>query len=251
MKDYNFSNNYENVDSWSIEKDVISYSSELSYGDKLFNLFSSYPNLLNSLKTKKVLYIPPLVILAGVGIIEFISLFSIINIKRLESKHYEYEEKVNSLNDINKSREDYFQKLSKHTSLMSNPSPAYLFAFLMQETMPKSVQLVDYTVDNTGFKLSAISSDMNSTKKFISLLIENKIIDNKTLKINRLVNQSSNREQGGLDDTSSNNESIVLEISGKLYQFSLNDRLILHRDSQDLGTYKKLSTYSKLLEFLR
>tara|TARA_A100001388_G_scaffold243268_1_gene200489 strand:+ start:1915 stop:2670 length:756 start_codon:yes stop_codon:yes gene_type:complete len=251
MKDYNFSNNYENVDSWSIEKDVISYSSELSYGDKLFNLFSSYPNLLNSLKTKKVLYIPPLVILAGVGIIEFISLFSIINIKRLESKHYEYEEKVNSLNDINKSREDYFQKLSKHTSLMSNPSPAYLFAFLMQETMPKSVQLVDYTVDNTGFKLSAISSDMNSTKKFISLLIENKIIDNKTLKINRLVNQSSNSEQGSFDDNNSNNESIVLEVSGNIHQLSLEERLILHKESQDLGTHKKLSIYSKLLELLR
>ncbi len=251
MKDYNFSNNYENVDSWSIEKDVISYSSELSYGDKLFNLFSSYPNLLNYLKTKKVLYIPPLVILAGVGIIEFISLFSIINIKRLESKHYEYEEKVNSLNDINKSREDYFQKLSKHTSLMSNPSPAYLFAFLMQETMPKSVQLVDYTVDNTGFKLSAISSDMNSTKKFISLLIENKIIDNKTLKINRLVNQSSNSEQESFDDNNSNNESIVLEVSGNIHQLSLEERLILHKESQDLGTHKKLSIYSKLLELLR
>ncbi len=251
MKDYNFSNNYENVDSWSIEKDVISYSSELSYGDKLFNLFSSYPNLLNSLKTKKVLYIPPLVILAGVGIIEFISLFSIINIKRLESKHYEYEEKVNSLNDINKSREDYFQKLSKHTSLMSNPSPAYLFAFLMQETMPKSVQLVDYTVDNTGFKLSSISSDMNSTKKFISLLIENKIIDNKTLKINRLVNQSSNSEQESFDDNNSNNESIVLEVSGNIHQLSLEERLILHKESQDLGTHKKLSIYSKLLELLR
>ena len=251
MKDYNFSNNYENVDSWSIEKDVINDSSELSFGDKLFNLFSSYPNLLNSLKTKKVLYIPPLVILAGVGIIEFISLFSIINIKRLESKHYEYEEKVNSLNDINKSREDYFQKLSKHTSLMSNPSPAYLFAFLMQETMPKSVQLVDYTVDNTGFKLSAISSDMNSTKKFISLLIENKIIDNKTLKINRLVNQSSNSEQESFDDNNSNNESIVLEVSGNIHQLSLEERLILHKESQDLGTHKKLSIYSKLLELLR
>ena len=251
MKDYNFSNNYENVDSWSIEKEVISDSSELSFGDKLFNLFSSYPNLLNSLKTKKVLYTPPLVILAGVGIIEFISLFSIINIQRLESKHYEYEEKVNSLNDINKSREDYFQKLSKHTSLMSNPSPAYLFAFLMQETMPKSVQLVDYTVDNTGFKLSAISSDMNSTKKFISLLVENKIIDNKTLKINRLVNQSSNSEQGSFDDNNSNNESIVLEVSGNLHQFSLEERLILHKESQDLGTHKKLSIYSKLLELLR
>ncbi|MDA9704179.1 hypothetical protein N9U76_01940 [Prochlorococcus sp. AH-736-L19] len=251
MKDYNFSNNYENVDSWSIEKDVIDDSNELSYIEKLISLFRSNPNLLNYLKTKKVLYIPSLVILAGVGIVELISLFSILNIKKLESKHFEYEEKVISLNDINKNRENYFQNLIKHTSLMSNPSPAYLFAFLMQETIPKSVQFVDYTVDNTGFKLSAISSDMNSTKKFISLLLENKIIDNKTLKINRLVNQSSNREQGGFDDTSSNNESVVLEISGKLHQFSLKDRLILHRESQDLGTFKKLSTYSKLLELLR
>ena len=176
---------------------------------------------------------------------------SIINIKRLESNHYEYQEKVNSLNEINKSREDYFQKLSTHTSLMSNPSPAYLFAFLMQETMPKSVQLVDYTVDNTGFKLSAISSDMNSTKKFISLLVENKIIDNKTLKINRLVNQSSNSEQGSFDDNNSNNESIVLEVSGNIHQLSLEERLILHKESQDLGTHKKLSIYSKLLELLR
>ena len=134
---------------------------------------------------------------------------------------------------------------------MSNPSPAYLFAFLMQETMPKNVQLVDYTVDNTGFKLSAISSDMNSTKKFISLLIENKIIDNKTLKINRLVNQSSNSEQESFDDNNSNNESIVLEVSGNIHQLSLEERLILHKESQDLGTHKKLSIYSKLLELLR
>ena len=81
MKDYNFSNNYENVDSWSIEKDVKNDSYELSYGDKLINLFRSYPNLLNSLKNKKILYFPTLVILSGVGIVEFTSLFSIINIK--------------------------------------------------------------------------------------------------------------------------------------------------------------------------
>ena len=131
MKDYNFSNNYENVDSWSIEKDFISESDELSNVDKLINSFKSYPNLLNSLKTKKVLYIPSLVVLAGVGIVEITSLFSVINIKRLESSHYEYEEKVNSLNDINRGRENNFKNLTHHTSLLSNPSPAYLFAFLM------------------------------------------------------------------------------------------------------------------------
>ena len=92
---------------------------------------------------------------------------------------------------------------------------------------------------------------MNSTKKFISLLIENKIIDNKTLKINRLVNQSSNSEQESFDDNNSNNESIVLEVSGNIHQLSLEERLILHKESQDLGTHKKLSIYSKLLELLR
>ena len=251
MKDYNFSNNYENVNSWSIEKDVITDSNEVKKVDSLLNLLSSYPNLLNYLKSKKILYIPSLAVLAGVSIIEMISLISIINIKRLEAIHYEYEDKVNSLNDINRGRESNFKNLIQHTSLMSNPSPSYLFAFFLQETMPKNVQLVDYTVDNTGFKLSAISNDMNSTKKFISLLIENKIIDRNSLKINRLVSQSSNMEQDGIRENISSNESIVLEVSGKLNQLSLRDRMQFHKESQNLGIYKKLSTYSKLLELLR
>ena len=251
MKDYNFSNNYENVNSWSIEKDVITDSNEVKKVDSLLNLLSSYPNLLNYLKSKKILYVPSLAVLAGVSIIEMISLISIINIKRLEAIHYEYEDKVNSLNDINRGRESNFKNLIQHTSLMSNPSPSYLFAFFLQETMPKNVQLVDYTVDNTGFKLSAISNDMNSTKKFISLLIENKIIDRNSLKINRLVSQSSNMEQDGIRENISSNESIVLEVSGKLNQLSLRDRMQFHKESQNLGIYKKLSTYSKLLELLR
>ncbi len=251
MKDYNFSNNYENVNSWSIEKDVITDSNEVKKVDSLLNLLRSYPNLLNYLKSKKILYIPSLAVLAGVSIIEMTSLISIINIKRLEAIHYEYEDKVNSLNDINRGRESNFKNLIQHTSLMSNPSPSYLFAFFLQETMPKNVQLVDYTVDNTGFKLSAISNDMNSTKKFISLLIENKIIDRNSLKINRLVSQSSNMEQDGIRENISSNESIVLEVSGKLNQLSLRDRMQFHKESQNLGIYKKLSTYSKLLELLR
>lgn len=251
MKDYNFSNNYENVNSWSIEKDVITDSKELNKVDFLINFLNSYPKILNSLKTKKILYIPTLTVLAGVVIIEMVSLISIINIKKLESTHYDYEDKVNSLNDLNKNRESNFQNLIQHTSLMSSTSPSYLFAFFLQETLPKSVQLVDYTVDNTGFKLSAISSDMNSTKKFISLLIENKIIDRTTLKINRLVSQSSNREQGGIEENISSNESVVLEVSGKLYQLSLKDRMKFHKESENFGIYKKLSTYSKLIELLR
>jgi len=134
---------------------------------------------------------------------------------------------------------------------LSNPSPSYLFAFFLQESMPKNVQLVDYTVDNVGFKLNAISNDIVSTKKFISLLIENKIIDNKTLKINRLVTQSSNRVQENMEEYDSNNETIVLEISGKIYQLPLKERLKFNKESQNLGIFNKLNIYSTLLELLR
>ena len=251
MKDYNFSNNYENLNSWTFEKDVITESAQSSSQDQLLNFLKSYPNLLNSLKSKKILYIPSLFVLAGVGIVEIVSLIPIINIKRLEATHYEYEDKVNSLNDINKYREEKFQDLIEHTSLMSNPSPSYLFAFFLQETMPKNVQLVDYTVDNVGFKLNAISNDIVSTKKFISLLIENKIIDNKTLKIERLVSQSSNNDQENMELYVSNNETIVLEITGKLYQLPLKDRIKFHNESKNYGVFNKLTTYKKLLELLR
>ncbi|MBO8229878.1 hypothetical protein CU313_05575 [Prochlorococcus marinus str. MU1404] len=249
MKDYNFANNYENINLWDFKKDVNLDSTENIYKYKLLKILKTYPNLLNSLKTKKILYVPSFIVLSGVIIIEMISLIPKFNINRLEVKHIEYEEKVNSLNKINRERERNFKNLKKHSSLLSNPAPTYLFAFLLQDSIPKNVQLVDYTVDNVGFKLNAISEGSDSTKKFISLLLENEIIDNKSLKINRLVNQSPGSTQNPEEFT--NNKSIVLEISGKINHFSLIERINFHEESDNNGVYKKLSLYLKLLELLK
>ena len=78
--------------------------------------------------------------------------------------------------------------------MLTNPSPVYLFGFLLQESLPKNIQLLDYLVDNSAFKLNANSSDLVSANKFISLLLENKLIDKESIKINRIINQSSNNQ---------------------------------------------------------
>ena len=194
MTDYNFAKNYENIKDWEFKNQSQSGRESDNFVDQLLNFINSYPNLILLIKTKKILFVPTLFVLAGVVIVEIAALIPAINIKRLESKHFEYEDKVNTLNGVNLDLENKFIKLKKHTSLLSNPSPAYLFGFYLQESLPKDVQLLDYLVDNSGFKLNATSSDLISANKFISLLLENKLVDKESIKINRIINQSANNQ---------------------------------------------------------
>ena len=249
MKNYNFAENYEDLNLWEFSNDKNLDRTKIPFKDK-FILLLKDPKVFNILKENRILYMPTSIILLLTLIVETISLVPIINIKRLEKSHFQYEDSVNLLNSINKEREKKFTALKDHTSLLSNPAPTYLFAFYLLETMPRDVQIVDYTVDNKGFKLNVISNDSISAKKLIALLIDNKLINKDTIKINRLVSQSNQLEQ---EMTAKNiqNESIILEISGKLNQFSLNERIESQKSSGNHGFYRKLDLYQSLIKLLR
>ena len=74
MTDYNFAKNYENIKYWEFNpQKTFSSRSETSL-DKLLNTIKSYPELILILKKKKILYIPTLFVLAGVGLLEIFSL---------------------------------------------------------------------------------------------------------------------------------------------------------------------------------
>jgi len=250
MTDYNFAKNYENIKDWEFKNQSFRSAESANFVDQFLNLIKSYPNLILLIKTKKILFVPTLFVLAGVVIVEIVAIVPAINIKRLESKHYEYEDKVNALNEINIDRENKFTQLQKHASLLSNPSPAYLFGFYLQESLPKNIQLLDYLVDNSGFKLNANSSDLFSTNKFISLLLENKLVDKESIKINRIINQSASN-QSSFSEQALPVDSIAIEISGKIVHLPLKQRIESSKSSEDLGKFKKLSDYFELLELLR
>ena len=125
-----------------------------------------------------------------------------------------------------------------------------MFGFYLQESIPKNVQLLDYLVDKAGFKLNAVSNDLVTTNKFISLLRENKLIDKESIKINRIINQVNNGEES-MQDQSVSIDSISMEISGKITHLPLIERIESHKSSSDFGSFKKLSTYLELLELIR
>ena len=250
MTDYNFANNYENIKLWQYKKQTIYYSAENNIFDQFLNILKSYPETFLLLKSKKILYIPTSVVLAAVGIVEIISIVPIINIKRLENIHFEYEEKVNALNELNKDREEKFNLLKNHSSLLSNPSPSYIFGYYLQKSIPKNVQLTYYIVDNSGFRIDAISNDLLSANKLISLLMENKLIDNKSLKIDKIVNQDNNSGSSMMNN-SSPLDSISIKISGNLAYLPVKDRIQFYKVSDDNGNFEKLSNFVELLELIR
>ena len=250
MTDYNFANNYENIKLWQYKKQTIDYSAENNIFDQFLNILKSYPETFLLLKSKKILYIPTSVILAAVGIVEIISIVPIINIKRLENIHFEYEEKVNALNELNKDREEKFNLLKNHSSLLSNPSPSYIFGYYLQKSIPKNVQLTYYIVDNSGFRIDAISNDLLSANKLISLLMENKLIDNKSMKIDKIVNQANNSGSSMMNN-SSPLDSISIKISGNLKYLPVKDRIQFYKVSDDNGNFEKLSNFVELLELIR
>jgi len=251
MIDYNFAKNYEDIKLWKYKKETIDYSDENNYFDQFLNFIKSYPDTFLLLKSKKILYIPTFFVLAVVGIMEIISVVPIINIKRLSNIHLEYEEKVNTLNEINRDREEKFNLLKDHSSLLSSPSQIYLFGYYLQRSIPKNVQLTNFIVDNTGFRIEAIGTNLVSANKLISLLMENKLIDNQSMKINRIINQVNNSEPSMIGNSSRPLDSISIKISGKLVYLSMKDRIESHKASNDYGNFEKLNNFSVLLELIR
>ena len=139
--------------------------------------------------------------------------------------------------------------MKEHASLLSNPSPSYLFGYYLQESIPNNVQLIYYIVDNSGFILSANSNNLVSANKFISLLLDNKLVNNDSIEIKRIINQVNNEDSS--EQQINIADSISLEISGKLNHFSLIDRIKSYKESEDNGNLKKLSDYFQLLELIR
>ena len=72
----------------------------------------------------------------------------------------------------------------------------------------------------------------------------------KSIEINRIINQSSNNESSFSEQVFPV-DSVAIEISGKILQRPLKERIQSSIESDDLGKFKKLSDYSMLLELLR
>ena len=254
MIKYNFAGNYKSINLWSYErnKQIPRYdkNKDISSINKIITYILNLKSLTKFVKENKILFIPSFSILFLTLLIEVIALIPTINIKRLENYHYQYEDNINLLSDLNRGLESDYNLFIKYGSLYAISAPDYLFGYYLQSLIPAGVQLSDYTIDNYGFKVNASGDNINSINKLLNLLFENDLIEKDSLKLLRLIDQSKSS-----DNSLESNQvktGVVVEITGKLSQSSLQTIIELNRNAFNYGTLSKLTKYSEILNlFIR
>tara|TARA_Y100001968_G_C19446874_1_gene765879 strand:+ start:620 stop:1393 length:774 start_codon:yes stop_codon:yes gene_type:complete len=250
MIKYNFAKNYTLDNFWDSNKLYESINSGEDFKFNINSLFLNnllkFPLIKQLVKNQKILYLPSSLIVSLFLCIEIISIPSRINIMKFESSHFEYIDKVNKLNTINRALEENYNLLLEYSSLFAKSSPDSLFAHLLQSYTPNNFQFVDYTVDNQGFKINAIGKDLDTVNQFISNLIVSDIIDRDSVKLVRLTNLSSNAGNESMNNVGDFGSSI--EILGKWSPIDLTKRIQYSSLYKNKGLYIKLSMFKDLLE---
>ena len=250
MIKYNFAKNYKTINIWSYKENLIVLDSkkteEISIINKIQSYIPKFKNLKNFANSNKILFIPSFSILFLTLSIQIFKLIPTINVKRFESYHYQYEDTISQLNDINQSLESDFNSFIKYASIYAISAPDYLFGYYLQSLIPSAVQISDYTIDNYGFKISASGSDIISINKLLNLLLDNKLIEKDSLKLVRLIDQSRVSD-GSIESNQSQTVGVVVEITGKLIKSSLQTIIELNKNAYNYGTLSKLNKYSYIL----
>ena len=69
--------------------------------------------------------------------------------------------------------------------------------------------------------------------------MQNKLIDNKTMKVNRIINKPNDSDY------------VSIQISGKLVYLPLKDKMQSLKESEDYGNFSKLTNFLELLELIK
>ena len=81
--------------------------------------------------------------------------------------------------------------------------------------------------------------------------MENKLIDNKSMKINQIINQVNNFEPSMIGSSSRPIDSISIVISGDLVYLPLEDRIQSYKESDNYGNIEKLTNFFELIKLIR
>ena len=254
MIKYNFAKKYQTISLWSYKKSNPKLDHKKNDDISITNKFSSYIIKLKDFKkfynSNKIIFFPSFSILFVTLSIQIFKLIPTINVKRLETYHYQYEDNISLLNDINKNLESDFNSFIKYGSIYAISAPDYLFGYYLQSLIPSGVQISDYTIDNYGFKINANGNNMISINKLLNLLLDNQLIDSDSLKLARLIDQS--RVPNESLESNQSQPGVVVEITGKLSKSSLQTIIELNKNSFNSGTLSKLNQYSYILNlFIR
>ena len=230
---YNFAFKNSNLKRWVRPKLKNILASKRSNKEKIQYLYQIY-------KSNPELFYPPSFILILVFVTQLIAIYPKNIIRRLESKHIEYEltsQKIGNLESKIKSMKRFSESIEVFYDQFMSP---YLFAFYLQKSLPSGVQLNEYFISENDFNIQASAYEIKSLNEMVTLLINSPIVNRQYISVSKI----SQEDLNGMINFS-------IDIKGKMLRLSPEKRQLLYQDASANGLLKKLSRFKSFSESLR
>ena len=220
----------------------------------------SPPNLLLTDATlkKKIIYLkdqfisnsdlffPPTIILLLSFGFQVLNIYPSKVIKELQPDHDQYVRISNKLANLGNSKQRFRKNINNLRPFFTEATTSYLFAFYLQNSVPKGVKLLNYSFSDNGFEINANSYTVDALNEFLTLIIESPVINKNSVMINQL-----RRKQKGRTNNEDLNFDYELLLYGEVKKLNFSDREKLYKDSQAKGLLKKMQRYKNLNNLLR
>ena len=201
--------------------------------------------LFNEFNKNANLFYPPTTIIILTFLLQLIDIYPTRMIKKVESDHNEYILIESKLDNLNSSKKGFKTKIKNIEEYFSEPTNSFLFAFYLQNVVPKGVQLNNYSFSDNGFDINASSYNIESLNELITLLIESPVVEKNSVIIEKLSRQKN------LNSNIQKTPNFNLEIYGDVAKFDLLKREKLYKESGAVGLLKKFKRFNYLNKLLR
>ena len=236
---YNFAFKDSKLSPWQRPAPPNILVSDASLKKKIIFLYQEFH------KNSEIFYPSSLIIIISFGIY-FFNIFPNLTIKKLEDDHNQYSLISNKLSDMNSTKQRYRKNLKNIEEYFTQPTSSYLFAFYLQNSVPKGVKINNYSFSDNGFDINVSAFNLDSLNEFITLISESPILQKSTLTISQINRVDTNSKKG--DNI---NSKFDLEIYGLTEKIDIKKRENLYFESNATGLLKKLKRFNYLRSILR
>ena len=215
----------------------------LLFSDVSFNKKIRY--LTKVLQNNRILFYPSSVVILFSILLQLINIYPKQIIKSLEDDHKEFTSINSKISNLNSSKSRFRNNLNNIQDYFYKPTYSYLFAFYLQNAIPKGVKLNSFSFNDNGFDIDASSYNVESLNELITLIIESPVVKRDTVNIENLsrdLNQSTN---------SKGKPNYNLKLYGNIMNIDISQREVLYIETKAFGLLKKLQRFNKLKNLLK
>ena len=230
---YNFAFKNSELKRWVRPKIKNILASKKTNKEKILYLYQTF-------KKNPELFYPSSLVLIFVIAIQIVNIYPKNIVKKLESKHIEYElisQKIANSESKIKSLKRYSESIK---AFYNNSMTPYLFAFYLQKSLPSPVQLNEYFISENEFVIQASAYEIKSLNEMVTLLINSPVINRQSTSISKISQEDLN---GKINFT--------IDIKGKILKLNQDKRELLYEEASAYGLLKKLSRFKSFSKSLR